>query len=284
MWICTGFAAFRHPPRTTITPASGPARIVSLSPDLTEILFSLGLNDKIAAVTTCSDFPPQAKDKPKVGTFWQPDIEAIIAQRPDLVITLGFEQQRSLAERLRRLGYNCLTLDIDTIEQLFDAIKTIGEVTGRTEEADRLAADIQDNLAALAQKVSAEKKTTVLWAVQREPLRVAGRDTFVNRFLEMAGGENAIGGTLQKYPPIGSEQILSSGAEVIIEPVMGGDADSQRQSAREFWGRYPDLPAVKNDRIYIINGDTVSRLGPRVYDGVELIARCLHPQLSGGQP
>jgi ABC-type Fe3+-hydroxamate transport system substrate-binding protein len=111
---------------------------------------------------------------------------------------------------------------------------------------------------------------------------VAGRDTFINELIELAGGENAIGPTLHKYPPIGAEQIIACGAEVIIEPAMvESDLDRQRETALEYWSRWPHVPAVAAGRIYVIDGDIVSRLSPRLYQGIETIAQCLRPETPG---
>jgi len=255
-------------------------RIVSLAPNITEILFAIGLGDEIAGVTLDSDYPPDAAEKPKVGTFWQPDIEAVVAARPDLIITLGFEQQKNLAERLRRIGYNSLTVNIEKVSDLFDAIERIGAATGRHLQANELISRIRTKLQQLASMVGAGSKVRVLWVVQREPLRVAGRDTFVNEMIELAGGENAIGPTVHKYPPIGSEQVIACNADVIIESAMSReDIENQRDRALQHWNKFKYLPAVANRRVFVIPGDTVSRLGPRLYEGTETIARCLRPHL-----
>jgi iron complex transport system substrate-binding protein len=254
--------------------------IVSLAPNITEILFAIGLGDEVAGVTLDSDYPPQAAAKPKVGTFWQPDIEAVVAARPSLIVTLGFQQQQNLAERLRRIGYNSLTVDIEKVSELFDAIEIIGSAAGRRQQANELINRIRTKLQHLETLVSAGPKVRVLWVVQREPLRVAGRGTFVNEMIEMAGGENTIGPTVNKYPPIGSEQVVVCNPDVIIEPAMGReDIKSQQKTALQYWSRFQQLSAVKNRRIYVIDGDTVSRLGPRLYEGTEEIARCLRPDL-----
>jgi iron complex transport system substrate-binding protein len=255
-------------------------RIVSLAPNLTEILFALGLEKEIVRVTLNSDYPPAATKKPKAGTFWQPNIEAIIAARPNLIVSLGFEQQKNLAERLKRINYNCLIVDIEKVNDLFEAVETIGAATGKKLEASKLVTNIRDNLDKLSALVGTEDKVRVLWVVQREPLRVAGRDTFVNEMIEFAGGENAIGPTLHKYPPIGAEQVIVCGADVIIEPLMQQkDLKEQQKNANQYWNKFENLPAVANKRIYVIPGDTVSRLGPRLYEGTETIARCLRPEL-----
>ena len=282
-WMATGVAMFgsRQGRDRNDAPLPNRAdRIVSLAPNITEILFAIGLGDEIAGVTLDSDYPPDAAKKPKVGTFWQPDIEAVVAARPDLVITLGFEQQKNLAERLRRIGYNSLTLNIEKVSDLFDAIERIGAATGRQRQANELICRIRTKFQGLASMVGAGPKVRVLWVVQREPLRVAGRDTFVNEMIELAGGENAIGPTVHKYPPIGSEQVVACNADVIIESAMGRkDIESQRERALQHWSKFKHLPAVASRRVFVIPGDTVSRLGPRLYDGTETIARCLRPHL-----
>lgn len=281
--MAAGFAAGGGRRDRDTTESPGPVRvdrIVSMAPSLTEILFALGLDEEIVGVTLFSDYPPAAADKAKVGTFWQPNIEAVVAARPTLVMTLGFGQHKNLAERLSRIGYGTLSVNIEKVSELFTVIPEIGAAAGRQQQADELVGGIRRKLAALSRLVGTREKVKVLWVVQREPLRVAGRDTFVNEMIELAGGENAIGPTVHKYPPIGAEQVMASGAEVIIEPAMGHeDLDAQREEALRYWGRFKNLPAVANDRIYVIKGDTASRLGPRLYEGTETIARCLWPAL-----
>ncbi len=259
-------------------PTTEISRIVSLAPNLTEILFALGLGEKVVAVSSDSDYPPEAANKNKVGTFWQPNTEAIIAVKPDLVITEQFAQQKSVAEALQRLGYRVLTLKVESIEELLSAIKDIGAATRTQSRADQLADDIVMRLDNLGSKIASGNKVKVLWVVQTEPLRVAGRNTFLNEFIELAGGQNAIGPTIQQYPPLGTEELLACEAQAIIQSAMAADnIPGQQQAAERFWGRWPTLPAVKHNRIYVIDPDTTLRLGPRLCQGLELIARCLHP-------
>jgi len=260
--------------------ANKPIRIVSLAPNLTEILFALGLGDRIAAVSSNSDYPPEAANKNKVGTFWTPNTESIIASKPDLVITLWFEQQKSAVESLKRLGYQVLTLKIKKIEELLTAIKKIGTATSCEQSANQLVKNISDQLNDLQLSLRQTSKVKVLWVIQSEPLRVGGRDTFVNELIELCGGENAIGPTIAQYPEIGTEELLACGAEVIIQSAMGtSDLASQQQAAEVFWSRRSSLPAVKNNRMYVVQPDTILRLGPRLPQGIELIARCLHPEI-----
>lgn len=259
-----------------------PTRIVSLAPNLTEILFELGFGEEIAAISSDSDFPPEADGKKKVGAFWQPNAEAIVACKPDLVVTLWFEQQKAVADSLSRLGYKTLTLKIEKIEELFEAIKEIGSATGCEQRADELVKTLRDRMNDLQLQLGSPNKVKVLWVVQVEPLRVAGRNTFINELIGLAGGENAIGETLSQYPQIGTEELLACGAETIIQSAMGESNISEQQEAAErFWGRWSNLPAVRNGRIYVVEPDTILRLGPRICEGIELIARCLYPETFG---
>lgn len=279
-WITLG--AVRFGSRAVVADAERaepPARIVALAPNVTEILFALGLADCIVGVTQYSDYPPTAKNKPRVGTFWQPNVEAIIALKPNLVVmALTTQQQNSLMGRLERMGYPCLGLDIWHVRDLFEAVDAIGQATGASARARQLRREIAGKIEQLRDACAGRPKRKVLWVVQRDPLRVAGRNTFANELIELAGGVNAIGATVHKYPPIGGEQVVASGAEVILEPTMfDGVRLEQQAQAVAAWNRYPQVPAVAEGRIYVIDGDLVSRLGPRLYEGVESIARRLHP-------
>lgn len=258
-------------------PVKNPERIVSLAPDITEILFALGLGDKIIAVDSDSDYPPEAADKQKVGTFWKPSIEAILTMKPDLVITQWFAEQKSAADTMEQLGYKTLVLSMQKFSELSQVINKIGKATGTPDKAKQLANDIENKINELKAKYNRTEKLKVLWVIQEEPLRVAGRDTFLNELIEAAGGENAIGKTLQQYPSISSEVIISCDAEVIIQSAMSKDnLEFQQKDAENFWSKYPNLPAVKNGKIFVLYSDTLLRLGPRLPEGIEIIADCLY--------
>jgi iron complex transport system substrate-binding protein len=255
-----------------------------MAPNLTEILFALGLNQEITAVTTDSDYPPQAQSLPKVGTFWQPDMEAILSARPTLVFSLGFKQQTSLAERLRKMGCKSLSLNIESFPELFSGIKAIGKAVGKQEQADKLIGRIQNTQNTLKRRFAGRGDPKVLWVIQREPLRVAGQDTFVDEMIRTCGGRNAIEKTLHQYPPISQESLLAAAPDIIIEPADSAkDYEQLNRTAGEFYGRYPSLPAVRDKRIYVLDGDLVSRLGPRIEKGMQEVARCLWPQEKFGE-
>lgn len=267
--------------KNTPPPPNNPKRIVSLAPSLTEILFALGLEDKIAGVTLNCDYPPEALQKPKLGSYWQPDTEAVIAARPDLVITLQIEQHKGLAGSLKGLGYSVLALKIEKIEELFTATQKIGIATGCKQRAKELIENISSKLNHLKSKYNSTNKPKVLWVVQTEPLRVVGKNTFVNELIELIGAENAIGPTIQQYPPISTEELLACNAEVIIQSAMGPkDIAVQQQQADVFWSQWPGLQALKNNKIHVVDSDIVLRLGPRLPQGAEMISKYLYPDAS----
>jgi iron complex transport system substrate-binding protein len=254
-----------------------PQRIVSLAPNITEILYELGLSDRIIAVSNDCDWPPEATDKKKVGSFWQPNLESVIACKPDLVITLWFEQQNNVAESLKRLDYRVLTLRLEKIEELGPAIEKIGEYTGCNNEAEQLISNIDRQLEQAKQKYNKQTKPRVLWIVQPEPLRVAGGDTFITELLDLAGAQNAITSTSVQYPGLSTEELLTCRADIIIQAAMNKETiERQKQTAREFWSKYTNLPAVMNNRIYVVDPDTILRLGPRIGQGLEQLGQIIH--------
>ncbi len=274
-WYCFAPSAATGP-HTMPGVRSTPQRIVSLAPNLTEILFSLGFNEEIVGVSQYSDFPTGALAKPKIGSFWQPNLEAIIACAPDLVLTLGFSQQMQMQNRLHRLQVNCQALHIESVEDLLRAVRHIGDLTGHTDQAAHLYDQMKKRLAEITVQTNAQPRPRVLWVVQRDPLRVAGRQSLTHELIELAGGSNAMGPTVHKYPPISSEQVLACRPDVIIEQSMSqGNLAEQQTQARVYWRRFDGVPAVSRQRIYVIASDEVSRLGPRICDGIETVARCL---------
>jgi iron complex transport system substrate-binding protein len=255
-------------------------RIIPMAPNLTEILFALGLDEEIAGVTSDSDWPPQVADKRKIGNFWQPDIEAVLACRPTLVITESFQQHTTLAARLSSIGCRTLVVEMWNTQQFYEAVGVIGAAVERQEQARQLVERIQRKQAEIrARHAEAAKKPKVLWVIQRQPLRVAGPKAFPTELIETAGGVNVVADTPYQYPPLNTESLLACAPDVIIEPgEENTDPKLQLEAARGFYAKYASLPAVRDGRIYVIDADRVSRLGPRLDEGMELVEQCLWGQ------
>jgi len=170
-------------------------------------------------------------------------------------------------------------VELQKLGQLIPAIEEISRTTGTEAAGEKLNKKINSKLEQISRKYQTTQKPKVLWVLQSEPLRVAGVRTFISELIELAGGQNAVGPTPQQYPQLGTETLLTCGAEVIIHSAMSKSNLAKEQKAVErFWGKFPDLPAVKNNRIYVIDADTILRLGPRLPQGIKEIAELLHPQ------
>jgi len=177
---------------------------------------------------------------------------------------------------LQQAGCETICLEIESIEQLHEAIQTIGEATGKQAEADQLNNLISSRLESIRQQSQALEPVKVLWVVERQPIRVAGKNTFLNELLEIAGAANVVEMTLYQYPPIDEEQILVSAPDVILETAYSAkDLQRQQDTAGDYYGRFKTLPAVQQERIYVLDGDLVCRLGPRLPLGAEAVMDCI---------
>lgn len=260
-----------------------PERIVSLAPNITDILLKLELLDQIVAVSSDEVNSPLVKNKKTVGTFWKPNLEAVIAAKPDLVITLDFEQQMQVARSLKKMGYPVLCLKLEKIEDLFSTIEKIGKATKTDAKAQQIIDYIQTRLDRFKQRFASAKKQKVLWVVQQQPLRIAGTDTFINQLIELAGAVNAVGQTIQKYPSLNAEQIMSCSPDVIIHSAMEKqNIEKQQRDAEEFWSKWQNIPAVKNNRIFVMDANEVARLSPDLPQGIRLINRTINIKNKNG--
>jgi iron complex transport system substrate-binding protein len=261
---------------------SAPLRIVSMAPNLTEILFAMDLGEQIVAVSSDSNFPSESLARKKAGTFWNPDLEAVLSARPTLVITLEDPQQNDLASQLKKIGCQTVALKMETLNQLYQAIETIGNLTNRNDSADRLITEIAGGLQQYKGQAGGGNPVKVLWVVQREPIRAAAVNTFFNELLEIAGAQNAVRTTLFQYPPLDEEQFIASAPDVIIETADRPEDLRQLQAtAGDFYARFKTVPAVRDNRIYAVDGDLLCRLGPRLPLGMKAIIDCIRHDTSG---
>lgn len=276
------------PAALTITDALGrqvsldgaPARIVSLAPSITEILFAVGAGPQVVGVTQFCNYPPEADALPEVGGFTAKTIsvEAIVDLTPDLVLA-GSAAQQPVVEALDKLGIPALVFDPTSFEEVYADIQQVGYATGHVAEADGVVAAMRGRVKAVTDTVAtipAEERPTVFWEVFDEPLMTAGPHTFIGQMLDLAGATNIFADATEDYPQISAETILARDPGIILGPTSHADKlTPELVAARPGWG---ELSAVKAGRVYLLDGDTTSRPGPRLADALEELARTLYPE------
>ena len=262
--------------------AETPVRIVSLSPSNTEILFALGLGDRVVGATKYCNYPPlvkELKDSGKVevvGGYVEPDIERILTLHPDLVLA-SQKHSNGAVSLLDKEGIATFIVDPNNLTSIILSLEKIGKVTGKEAEASELCNQMEAQIGAVSDKVSSLPKMRVLYIVWHDPVRTAGAGTFEDEIIEKAGGVN-IFNDLSGYAQVDPEAIAVRNPEVIIAcSGMGTGADKPLQWAETERGLNQTI-ARKNGRIYQAQGDLITRAGPRIVDGLEMFAKFIHPE------
>ena len=256
-----------------------PQRIVSLAPNITEILFALGLGDRVVGVTRFCDFPPQAAKKEKVGGMVDPNLERIQALRPDLIIAFRGNPM-NLLTKLRNLHFPVFVLDTGTsLEDLFRTIEKTGRLTREEESAERLLGALKktglDVEAALSPV--GQKPRVFLW-LRGQGLWTCGQESYLNDLVLKAKGINIAGGIPRKWLQLGREQLIHENPDVIIIMVKDAAQFSRAKDGLLADTRLQTVKAIAKKDIHFLDEDIASRFGPRLLDALLEIARILHPQ------
>ena len=255
-----------------VTVDAEPQRIVSLAPANTEIVAELGLLDRLVGVTTYCDYPPEVADIDKVGDFVTPNLEAITAADPDVVLaTSGV--QADVIEQLEAIGAVVVAVDPQTLDQLYASIDMVGDVLGRPQEAEAAVADIRTGIATISEAVSAEEPAACFVEIAQDPLFTVGSGTLLDDLITAAGGENVV--TEPGYVAYSLEQLLADDPAVYLA-TLGSMSDPAALESRP---GYEALSAVQEGRVHVLEDNLASRPGPRVAEGVGQIAVALHPDL-----
>lgn len=253
-----------------------PQRIVSLAPSNTEILFALGLADKIVGVTEYCNYPEAAKQKPKIGGYYTVNVERVVALKPDLVIA-EMGNGREVVEALQKFEVPVVVLEAKRVEDVFNNIALAGRAAGAEKNAALLIDSLKAKVEAIRQKngdLEGGKRPKVLYIVWHDPIWCAGRDTFADDLISLAGGRN-IAINLSGYKVIDLETIVREDPDVIITSGMtAGDWGPTYEYVRGE-PRLSQVQALKNNRVYAVDSDIVSRAGPRVVEALELFARAM---------
>lgn len=264
-----------------VTVNTKPQRIVSLSPSNTEILFAAGAGDQVVGVTEYCNFPPEAQERETIGGFSAKTIsvEKIVFLEPDLVFSASAIQQ-PVIDALEQAGITTFAFDPEGVEGVYENIGAAGQLTGHETEAGEVVAEMKQRLAAVRDEVDAipdDERPTVFYEVWHEPLMTAGPTTFIGRLIELAGGENIFADVAEEYPQISTETVIQRDPDVILGPDSHGEElTSEKIEARVGWA---SIQAVQDGRIYLVDGDMVSRPGPRLAVVLEDIAQDLYPDL-----
>lgn len=257
---------FSHPPK----------RIVSLAPNITEILFGLGLDEEIVGVSIHCNFPEKAKNKVRVGSYISLDFEKITFLRPDLVIATGAGNTREMVDRLGKLGFPTYVIFPKNFTDILKSVDHLGQVVGREKEAMEVIQVMKQRSQRVIELTQGLSRPKVFLQIGEAPLVTVGKGSFADDLLHLAGGENVAGKEKEMYPRLGMEEILKRSPEVILVSSMNPKGDYQ--SVLREWSRWKVIPAVKNGRVHLIDSDLIDRPSPRIIDGLEEIARILHPE------
>ncbi|HJJ87425.1 MAG TPA: cobalamin-binding protein [Methanocorpusculum sp.] len=266
----------------TVTIENPPERIVSLSPANSEILFALGLDEKIVGVTEYCTYPEAALSKEKIGGFSTVNIEKVSVLNPDLIVAADGNSEETVAH-LRELGFTVITINADTIDTTLDDILLLGKATGADDEAEALVSSMKEDLAEIAEKTSAEEKPTILHCMWTDPLWVSGSATFQDEMITAAGGINAAAAE-EGWVALTMEKFLTMNPDIIVVDSGNGMGVGADDALRDFFLKDPrmqSLSAVQNERVYVVNADIIDRGGPRIVDGVEALAEIAHPDIFG---
>ena len=254
--------------------AAASMRIVSLAPSVTETLFALGAGPEVVGVSQYCDYPPQVRELPRVGSFLTPNLEAIIALRPTLVVGLELSSDVRQIRALNSMGYPVLLVSDDSLQEIENSIEKVGARIDREDDAQRLVAQIQSQIAAVQQRLAHVKPLSALMLVGHQPIVAVGPGTYLDELMRIARAENIAAAAGEQWPHLSMEVIIAMRPEVILDGAMGSDP----ASSNDFWQRYPTIPAVRDHRVYGYAEDPMLHAGPRVGQSLEIIARKIHPE------
>jgi iron complex transport system substrate-binding protein len=264
----------------SITLQGVPQRIVSLAPSNTEILFSLGLEDKIVGVSEYCDYPPAAKEKPNIGGYSTADVEKIVAAEPDVIFAEDMHVSE-IVPALENLGQTVVVIDPRTLDEVMDSFKLIGDITGTSEKAAEIVDNLQARIKKITDKTSdltTDQRPRVFYVMWHDPLMTVGSDTRINELIKIAGGVNLFEDT-QGYPMIDLETLVDRNPQVLIAGTGMGEGADAPFTFIKTETRLAETDARKNGQVFEINTDLTGRPTERMIDALEQLAAMIHPEL-----
>jgi iron complex transport system substrate-binding protein len=242
-------------------------RVVSLAPNVTEILYALGVGDRVVGIDKYSDYPKEAAALPKVGTDFDPSLEAIVGLRPDVVFMAKSANRADSVQALERVGVPVYVTRTDRLAELSRTLEHVGAIVGKQAEALALGARVAAEIEGVRARGKARAPVPALIVVWNEPLFAVGPQTFAGELLAAAGGQNIVDGQGPGFPTLSLERVIKRAPEVIV---IGSHSDGGDPGA--YWKRFGEVPAVKKGRVHVVDGNLLFRPGPRVAEGARVLA------------
>jgi cobalamin transport system substrate-binding protein len=278
-WVWAGSApceTFKDALGRDVVIQKPPMRIIPLAPNLTEILYALGLGDRVVGVTNHCNFPPEASLKPKVGSYINLNVEEIISLSPDLAIGTVDGNERIILDLLEQAKVKVFFVNPRSVRQVIDTILTLGRLCGAPERAQTLSRALTKRVNRVIERTGSRKKPLVFLQIQIQPIMTVNKNTVHNDLIRLAGGRNMAAEEPVTYPRISIEEVIQRKPEVILISSM--ERGGRFEKARQDWLKWTSIPAVQNKRVYLIDSDLIDRPSPRLIDGLEIMARYIHPE------
>jgi iron complex transport system substrate-binding protein len=257
-----------------VTIERSPTRIVSIAPSNTEMLFALGLEERIAGVDSYSTYPPEAALKPQVGSYLEPDLERVVAAEPDLILATEAHLGTVLPE-LDALGLPTVVIEPTDLDEVFSGMLLVGTIADMSSRAQQVVCGLQARVDAVTDAVAGAPRPRVFFELSPD-LYTAGPGSYVDDLISRAGGDNVAAGAAELWPQLSAEAVVAADPEVILLADHEAGITPEQVAARPGW---QGMSAVEQGRIVSVTSDLVARPGPRVVDGLEEIAAALHPEL-----
>jgi len=254
-----------------------PIRIVPLAPSLTEILYYLGLGDRVAGVTSYSYYPPEALKKPQIGAYNDLNIERIITLHPDLVIGTKDGNNPGIVDLLEQAKIPTYIVNPRNVVEVIETVRVVGSLCGVEERAEELAKGLTERLRRINKAVERQEKPLVFLQINLHPIMSVNKNTFHQDIISIAGGINMTADSGINYPRISIEEVLKRKPQVLIISSM--DRGGEFEKARQEWLKWRTIPAAMDGRVYLIDSDLIDRPSPRIMDGIEIMAKLIHPEV-----
>jgi len=265
----------------TVSFAEPLTRVVSLAPNLTEISYEVGGGDALVGATRFANVPDAAARLPKVGSYVALDLEKIVSLKPQLCLAIRDGNPKASVERLEALGIPVYVFDPKSLEDVVDTVVRLGEIFRTEAQAATLAAGYRQRLERVAGQLTGLKdRPRVFFQIDAQPIFSAGSDTFLHQLLVRSGAVN-LAGERSGYPRYSWEELLTLKPDVVLLASMGGGYTDRELRAR--WQAWPQIPAVRNGQLFVVDADLFDRPSPRLIDALEVLVGLLHPELSGVQ-